>query len=105
VNELEIVIGRRLRVRRLRLGLSLATLARACGVTFQQVQKYETGQCAISATRLWALSRVLDVDISYFFEGLSPQANSGTPRAPPQAGARADAERAAPNRLSSRGET
>jgi len=105
VNELEIVIARRLRGRRIRLGLSLATLAQACGVTFQQVQKYETGQSAISATRLWALSRVLEVDIGYFFEGFGPQTHSGASRVQALAEARADGERIAPDTLSPRGES
>jgi transcriptional regulator with XRE-family HTH domain len=96
VNELEMAIARRLRGRRLRLGLSLSTLANACGVTFQQVQKYETGQSAISATRLWALSRVLEVDIGYFFEGF------GGPRAQPLGDGRADGERVASDGLPAR---
>jgi transcriptional regulator with XRE-family HTH domain len=105
VNELEMAIARRLRGRRLRLGLPLSTLASACGVTFQQVQKYETGQSAISASRLWALSRVLEVDIGYFFEGFGAQAHPGGPRAQPPADGRADGERVATDSLPSRGRT
>lgn len=106
MNELEMAIARRLRGRRLRLGLPLSTLASACGVTFQQVQKYETGQSAISASRLWTLSRVLEVDIGYFFEGFGAPAHSGGPRAAqPPADGRADGERVVSDSLPSRGRT
>lgn len=65
------VIGKRLRSRRRLMGLSQMTLGQTCGVTFQQIQKYETGAVAISASRLWRLSTALDVSIGYFFEGVS----------------------------------
>lgn len=64
-------VGKRLRSRRRLLGLSQVKLAETCGVTFQQIQKYETGAVAISASRLWRLSTALDVSIGYFFEGVS----------------------------------
>ena len=44
----------------------------ALGLTFQQVQKYERGFNRVGASRLWELSRVLGVPITYFFEGLEP---------------------------------
>jgi transcriptional regulator with XRE-family HTH domain len=44
-------------------------LATAVGIKFQQIQKYESGANRISASRLWDLSRALDVPISYFFDG------------------------------------
>ena len=64
-------VGKRLRSRRRLLGLSQMALGQTCGVTFQQIQKYETGAVAISASRLWRLSTALDVSIGYFFEGVS----------------------------------
>ena len=68
-------VGKRLRSRRRLLGLSQVKLAETCGVTFQQIQKYETGAVAISASRLWRLSTALDVSIGYFFEGVSSFSN------------------------------
>lgn len=65
-------IGQRLSARRVGLNLSLAEVARRCGVTLQQIHRYETGENAISAPMLWALSLCLEAPISYFFEGLAP---------------------------------
>lgn len=48
-------------------------LARQLGISFQQVQKYESGANRISASKLWQLCAVLDVTPGFFFEGLSPQ--------------------------------
>ncbi len=61
-------------MRRNLLGLTLQTLAKAVGVTYQQLQKYERGVNRIGASRLFNLSHVLDVPISFFFEDLSPAA-------------------------------
>jgi len=61
---------RRGRGRRL-LGLTKQQLAGACGVRFQQIQKYECGANRISAARLWSLSAALDVPIGYFYDGLT----------------------------------
>ena len=63
-------IGARLRQRRVLNGLSQQGLADLIGVTYQQAHKYENGRNRISAGRLYAIARVLDVDIGYFFEGL-----------------------------------
>jgi transcriptional regulator with XRE-family HTH domain len=62
------------RLRRNLLGLTLQTLAKAVGVTYQQLQKYEWGVNRIGASRLFNLGQVLDVPISFFFEDLSPAA-------------------------------
>jgi transcriptional regulator with XRE-family HTH domain len=67
---ISLAIGRRLAVRRRELKLSLLQVARRCGVSLQQVHKYETGQSVISAPMLWRLSRCLDVPIGYFFAEL-----------------------------------
>mgnify|MGYP000887222492 FL=1 len=64
----DIHVGSRVRLRRTLLGLSQDKLARAIGVSFQQLQKYERGTNRISASRLFALSKVLGVGISWFFE-------------------------------------
>jgi transcriptional regulator with XRE-family HTH domain len=65
-------IARRLGARRASLQLSLAEVASRCGVTLQQIHRYELGANSISAPMLWQLSRCLDVDVHYFFEGIEP---------------------------------
>ncbi len=73
-NPIDIHVGARVRLRRHLLGLTLQTLAKAVGVTYQQLQKYEWGVNRIGASRLFNLSHVLDVPISFFFDDLSPAA-------------------------------
>jgi transcriptional regulator with XRE-family HTH domain len=63
-------VGERIRSRRAELGLTQEQLAEALNVSYQQIQKYETGANRISAGRIFELARKLDVDLSYFFEGL-----------------------------------
>ena len=65
---MDIHVGNRLRMRRSILGWSQEKLADSVDLTFQQVQKYERGANRVSASRLYDFSRVLDVDVSYFFE-------------------------------------
>jgi len=67
---IDISIGTRLRLRRLAMGFSQETLARALGITFQQIQKYERGTNRIFASRLFHLAQVLRVPVAYFFQGL-----------------------------------
>lgn len=55
------------------MGLSQEALAKAVGITFQQVQKYERGINRMSASRLFDFSRVLTVPVSYFFDGFEGQ--------------------------------
>jgi DNA-binding transcriptional regulator YiaG len=62
-------IGAAIRRRRRAVEVTLLELARACGVSFQQVQKYESGACSISAAQLWNMACALQVPISYFYEG------------------------------------
>ena len=50
--------------------MSQAEVAASCGVTFQQIQKYECAASQVSIQMLWNLSRALDVPVSYFFDGL-----------------------------------
>lgn len=67
-------VGERIRERRTALGLTQDHLASALEISYQQVQKYETGANRVSAGRLYEVAKKLDVDISYFFEGLDEQA-------------------------------
>lgn len=71
MDEIDIHLGRRLRRRRRLLGLTQQELAQACGVRFQQIQKYECAANRMSAARLWQLAEVLEVPVSYFYEGLT----------------------------------
>jgi len=63
-------VGTRIRLRRTLLGMSQERLGEALGLTFQQVQKYERGVNRVGASRLFDLSRVLDVPISFFFDDM-----------------------------------
>jgi transcriptional regulator with XRE-family HTH domain len=64
-------VGARMRLRRTLMGMSQERLGEALGLTFQQVQKYERGVNRVSASRLFDLSRVLDVPISFFYDDMS----------------------------------
>ena len=64
-------VGSRIRIRRQILGMSQEKLGDQLGVTFQQVQKYERGSNRVGASRLYAIARVLEVPIGFFYEGLS----------------------------------
>jgi transcriptional regulator with XRE-family HTH domain len=48
-------------------------LAQAVGIKFQQIQKYETGANRVSASRLWDIADALDVEVGFFFEGLTAE--------------------------------
>jgi transcriptional regulator with XRE-family HTH domain len=69
-DEADAHIGRRIRERRLMLGLSQQQLAQAIGVTYQQAHKYETGVNRVTAGRLYRIAEALEVPVSWFFEGL-----------------------------------
>jgi len=66
--------GARIRERRVMLGLSQQQLAQMIGVTYQQAHKYERGLNRISAGRLYEIALVLNVPVSWFFEGLDTEA-------------------------------
>jgi transcriptional regulator with XRE-family HTH domain len=70
-------VGSRVRMRRMMLGMSQEKLADALGLTFQQIQKYEKGTNRISASRLQAISQILDAPVHFFFEGAPNTAKSG----------------------------
>jgi transcriptional regulator with XRE-family HTH domain len=61
-------LGKKLRMRRLSLGLTQTKVAQAINVTFQQIQKYEKGTNGVSSSRLTQLSQFLKVPINYFYE-------------------------------------
>ena len=70
---IDVHVGGRVRLRRTLLGLSQEKLGEMIGLTFQQVQKYERGSNRVGASRLFDLSRVLDVPMSFFFEDMNDQ--------------------------------
>jgi transcriptional regulator with XRE-family HTH domain len=70
-NAVDLHVGVRIRLRRRELGISQGKLAKAIGVTFQQVQKYERGANRVSASKLWEIAQTLKTSIATFFEGLS----------------------------------
>jgi transcriptional regulator with XRE-family HTH domain len=69
-SSIDVHVGARIRRRRTLLGMSQQDLGQALGITFQQVQKNERGENRVAASRLFSLSRVLDVPISFFFEDM-----------------------------------
>ncbi len=80
-DELDVLIGKRLRERRILLAITQEDLARRIGLSFQQLQKYEVGENRISAARLYKLSQILEVPISWFFRP------AGSPHAGLESGA------------------
>ncbi len=67
-NPMDVHVGTRVRMRRMLLGMSQERLGELLGLTFQQVQKYEKGVNRIGASRLFELSRVLEVPVQYFYD-------------------------------------
>lgn len=78
-NPVDVHVGGRVRLRRTLLGMSQEKLGEAIGLTFQQVQKYERGANRIGASRLFDLSRVLDVPVSFFFDDMPDSVASRSP--------------------------
>jgi len=77
-NPIDIHVGGRIRMLRRSLNLSQGDLAKALGLTFQQIQKYERGGNRVSASKLYAIAKALQTDVPYFFEGLAdPNAVDG----------------------------
>jgi transcriptional regulator with XRE-family HTH domain len=62
-------VGSRVRMRRIMLGMSQEKLGEALGLTFQQVQKYEKGTNRVGASRIQQISDILQVPVSFLFEG------------------------------------
>lgn len=70
-NPVDLHVGQKLRARRNLIGMTQQEMAEATKVTFQQVQKYETGKNRTSASRLYQFARLLETSVDYFFEGLT----------------------------------
>lgn len=79
-NPVDVHVGGRIRLRRTLLGMSQERLGDALGLTFQQVQKYERGTNRVGASRLWDLSRVLDVPVSFFYDDMTDDVADHSPR-------------------------
>lgn len=76
-NPIDVYVGDRIKLRRNMLGLSQEKLGDALGVTFQQVQKYEKGTNRVGASRLQAVSKILQVPVEFFFEDAPDVSGSG----------------------------
>jgi transcriptional regulator with XRE-family HTH domain len=72
-NPIDIQVGNRVRIRRMLIGMSQERLGDLLGLTFQQVQKYEKGVNRIGAGRLFEVSRILNVPVDFFYEGLATE--------------------------------
>ena len=70
INEVDQHIAQRLQLRRVMLGMTQSDLARKCGVSFQQIQKYETAGNRIPAARLFDISQAMETSVAFFFAGL-----------------------------------
>ena len=83
-NPIDKHVGARVRMRRILIGMSQEKLGDALSLTFQQVQKYEKGTNRIGASRLQAIANILQVPVSFFFEGAphTPGQTSGLGEAP-----------------------
>lgn len=78
-NPVDVHVGSRVRMRRTLLGISQEKLGQALGLTFQQVQKYERGANRIGASRLYDLSRILEVPVNFFFEDMAQEVQEQSP--------------------------
>jgi len=76
-NPVDAHVGYRVRLRRVLIGMSQERLGELLGLTFQQVQKYERGINRIGAGRLYEVAEILDVPISFFYEGVNGVERSG----------------------------
>ena len=70
INAVDQHIAQRLQLRRIMLGMTQSDLAKKCGVSFQQIQKYETAGNRIPAARLFDLSQAMETSVAFFFSGL-----------------------------------
>jgi transcriptional regulator with XRE-family HTH domain len=79
-NPVDAHVGSRVRLRRMLLGMSQERLGESMGLTFQQVQKYEKGVNRIGASRLFQISKILDVPVQFFFEEAPHSGEAGQQR-------------------------
>ena len=70
------LVGSRVRMQRMAIGMSQETLGEACGITFQQIQKYEKGMNRVGASRLHQIARILQVPVEFFYKGAPSDADS-----------------------------
>src|SRR5215203_2966592 len=70
-------VGSRVRMQRMAIGVSQEKLGDACGITLQQIQKYEKGMNRMGASRLHQIARVLQVPVEFFYEGAPSDSQSG----------------------------
>ena len=75
----DVHVGSRVRMRRTLLGMSQEKLGDALALTFQQVQKYERGANRVGASRLFEISQILDVPVSFFYEEMPAETAALTP--------------------------
>ena len=71
ITDTDKTIGKRIKLRRIMLQMSQSDLARLCGISFQQIQKYESGANRISCSRLFRISYALNVPIEFFFDDIN----------------------------------
>ena len=79
----DVHVGKRIRHRRWLVGMTQQQLAEKVGIKFQQIQKYETGANRVSASRLWDIADALDVQVSFFFEGMDNVAETTSDQSVP----------------------
>lgn len=78
-NPIDVHVGKRIRLRRTILHITQQQMAEMLGLTFQQVQKYEKGMNRVGASRLWDISKVLDVPMGFFFEDIDKEVAQKSP--------------------------
>ena len=78
-NPIDVHVGSRVRLRRMMVGMSQERLGDQLGLTFQQVQKYEKGANRVGASRLFAIARILDVPVQFFFEDMTEATSDVAP--------------------------
>ena len=82
---IDVHVGQRIRQRRVLVGMSQTDIAKAVGLTFQQVQKYERGANRTSASKLFEFATILGVTVPYFFEEMSAETSGRPKRGRPKA--------------------
>ena len=78
-NPIDVHVGKRIRLRRTILHITQQQMAEMLGLTFQQVQKYEKGMNRVGASRLWVISKVLEVPMGFFFEDMDNEVVQKSP--------------------------
>ena len=76
LNPIDVAIGDRIRRARMMIGWNQSRLGRAVGVSFQQIQKYETGATRLSANRLLLFSEALRVPVAFLLQGTQQLAST-----------------------------